>query len=141
MKIIFLDVDGVINCRKTTAQFRKTKRMGIDPILVDRLNTILSNVDAQIVLSSTWRLFKGWRDTFKFCKIDVTRIIDVTPKLNSIRGLEIKAWLDLHPEVTKYAIVDDDSDMLPAQMPNFFQTTWDDGLTDDIVSKIIAHLL
>jgi hypothetical protein len=33
-----------------------------------------------------------------------------------IRGEEIKAWLHQHPEVTRYAIVDDDSDMLPEQV-------------------------
>jgi membrane-bound lytic murein transglycosylase MltF len=42
--------------------------------------------------------------------------------------------------VERYAILDDDTDMLPEQLPNFFQTTWEEGLTEEIAEKVIAHL-
>jgi hypothetical protein len=59
-------------------------------------------------------------------------IIDMTPQAwepHQRRGHEIKAWLDDHIEVTHYAIVDDDCDMLPEQKPQFVQTFYEDGLT------------
>ena len=57
-----------------------------------------------------------------------------------VRGHEIQEWLDKHPEVTRYAILDDDSDMLPEQMPNFFKTTFQNGLIEDIAKKVTEHL-
>lgn len=64
------------------------------------------------------------------------------PMLDSlgVRGHEIQAWLDKHPEVEKYAILDDDSDMLPEQMPNFFKTTFQNGLLEETMYKVIKHL-
>jgi hypothetical protein len=70
----------------------------------------------------------------------VVRLLDKTPWLRGCRGDEIKAWLSEHPEVDKYAILDDDSDMLDEQLPNFFKTTFQDGLTDDIAEKVTEHL-
>lgn len=48
--------------------------------------------------------------------------------LDKVRGDEIAEWLSRHPEVTKYAIIDDDSDMLPEQMPHFVHTQAVDGI-------------
>ena len=56
----------------------------------------------------------------------------------SIRGEEIDEWLRLHPYVKKYAIVDDDSDMLPHQP--LFKTTWEEGLTEEVARRIEMHL-
>lgn len=56
-------------------------------------------------------------------------IIDSTPVLNGRRGHEIAHWLAAHPEVTTWAIVDDDSDMLPEQRHRFVQTDFSDGLS------------
>ena len=44
------------------------------------------------------------------------------------RGAEIKEWLDAHPEVTRYAIVDDSDDMGPL-VERLVQTKWETGLT------------
>lgn len=43
------------------------------------------------------------------------------------RGDEIVAWLAQHPEVVSYAIIDDDDNMLDAQMPYLVQTCRFDG--------------
>lgn len=89
--------------------------------------------------------------------------MDVTPYLPLSggaemceRGKEIKAWLDkwdegtlrnapkhtsiLNETVTAYAILDDDSDMLPEQMPNFFKTSWATGITEEIADAVEKHL-
>ena len=55
------------------------------------------------------------------------------------RGVEIFRWLARHPG-TAYAIVDDDSDMLPEQMPYFVQTQHDDGIEREHVERLVATL-
>jgi hypothetical protein len=58
------------------------------------------------------------------------------------RGKEIKAWLEAHPDVTRYAIVDDDNDMLPEQQEHYFKTSYyEDGITEKIGAEITEHLL
>lgn len=56
------------------------------------------------------------------------------------RGSEIKEWLDEHPEVTNYVIIDDDNDMLEEQEPYLVQTSWYDGINDYDVEKAIKIL-
>jgi hypothetical protein len=133
MKIIFLDIDGVLNCQKTTERFHGF--VSIDPKLVKRLNRILKETDAKIVLSSTWRLFEDNKEILEKTGI---KYIDVTPSFHGLRGEEINDWLSKHPEVDRYVILDDDSDMLPNQI--LFQTTWNDGLTLKIMHEVIKYL-
>lgn len=57
---------------------------------------------------------------------------------HTLRGDEINAWLKDHPEVTKYAILDDDCDFYDDQP--LFQTTFQYGLTDEIAEAVIKHL-
>lgn len=56
------------------------------------------------------------------------------------RGYEIDAWLDEHPEVTKYAIVDSDCDMGSWQLPYFVHTNCQAGITDNNVDELINIL-
>lgn len=136
MKVVFLDIDGVLNCAHTSARMRGL--IGIDPFLVSIFNKIILETDAKIVLSSSWRLF-----SLDEVKSVFPMLYDVTSSIRehgSVRGDEIQKWLDEHPEVERYAILDDDSDMLESQMPNFFQTTWKKGITKEIVDKVIKHL-
>ena len=133
LKIIFLDVDGVLNCKETINRYDGF--IGIDPFLVAIFNRIIFATDAKIVLSSTWRLGKFSRDEVRQRVMD---FIDVTPELKGVRGLEINTWLKDHPEVKKYAILDDEGDFLTGQP--LFQTTWEKGLTDEIANKVIKHL-
>lgn len=57
---------------------------------------------------------------------------------HELRGDEINDWLAKHPEVDKYAILDDDSDFYDDQP--LFKTTFKDGLTDEIAEAVIEHL-
>lgn len=134
IKVIFLDIDGVLNCKNTLYFFRGC--FGIDPYLVRILKRIISATNAKIVLSSTWRLDDPFREEIKRHGID---FLDITPKLDSIRGEEIKSWLENHPEVEQYIILDDDSDFLEEQP--LFQTSWDTGLTEKIADDAINYLL
>ena len=144
MKVLFLDIDGVVNCAKTTARYRGV--IGIDPHMAFLVGRIILNTDAKVVLSSSWR---GWRDGEDEIRKCVYDFIDVTPRLFShpaldqqpvVRGDEIRAWLDQHPKVEHYAILDDNSDMLPDQKSHLFKTEWEVGITPEISDKVIAYL-
>lgn len=50
-KIIFLDVDGVLNTATTN---------GLEPRLLDRMALLLRTHDATVVFSSTWRYSSSW---------------------------------------------------------------------------------
>lgn len=82
-----------------------------------------------IVVTSTWRLW----DNYKDCLIngglrEGIEVLGKTPSINDVpRGAEIKAYLDEHPEILYYVIVDDEADMLPEQMGHFIMTNGDTG--------------
>ncbi len=82
-----------------------------------------------IVVTSTWRL----DDNYKECLINGglrsgIEVLGRTPRFSGQpRGAEIKAYLDEHPEITHYVIVDDESDILPEQRGHFIKTNGDTG--------------
>lgn len=149
MKIIFLDIDGVLN-HEAFYKERYEKRYDegaiahpyseIDPKCVENLNTLCKESGAKVVISSTWR-----HSGLDYCK-DVLEfhgfngeIIDITPHSRcnmSLRGNEILQWIrDNHKLVgdyynfTEYVILDDDSDMLYWQRNNFLLIDRFVGLT------------
>lgn len=138
MDVIFLDIDGVVNNEETAKNNRGM--LGIDPYLAFLVGRIsLALPDVKFVLSSSWRCFPKGREQVEE---QVVPILGVTPILDiygKVRGDEIKAWLDSHPEVERYAILDDYDDMLPEQLPNLFRTTWQTGITPEIVQKVCDH--
>src|SRR5260370_34823589 len=106
MKIIFLDIDGVLNCDNTPNP-RKFPYI-IDKKLLARLKKLLDRTGAKVVLSSSWRcdptgLFapKHWGVPF----------IDVCPdKPQSPRPHAMLGWLSGHPQWTRYrAMADTDA--------------------------------
>jgi len=147
--VIFLDIDGVLNCQLF---YEKREDHGkevddIDPVRVGWLNELCKETDSVIVISSVWR-HRGidfLREKFK--EIGATfEIIGVTQgSSHAVRGVEIKKWLDdnclnlfgVHGhDFYRYAIIDDDSDMLLNQGPHFFQTDTYSGLTPNTCYKI-----
>lgn len=136
MKIIFLDIDGVLNCH--TTRERDGGYVGIDSRLVAILNRILEETGAYIVISSTWRKFENWEKSVEAGGI--RKVIGSTPRLDGkIRGEEVKAWLvEGHVSVSEYAVLDDDSDFLDGQP--LFKTENRRGLTPEIADAVIAHL-
>lgn len=137
MKILFLDVDGVLNYAGCAYMMPGTKMLGIDPKLVELVHHIVRETGCKIVLSSSWRLYKPDRD---YIMENIAGIIDVTPDKRGLtdRGCEVIAWMDEHPEVTTHAILDDDSDFHKEQP--LFLTKWDTGLTPEIAQLVIEHL-
>lgn len=143
-KILFLDIDGVVNCKNTTQRHRGF--IGIDPYMAFLVGKIVMYTGCEVVLSSSWRTFHD--DGVEEISKQVAKISDVTPPPwydrendhHSTRGEEIQAWLDKNPDVSVYAILDDDTNMLPNQLPNFFQTSWDTGITESVYEAVKRHL-
>ena len=148
MKALFLDCDGVIN---SASWFAKQKAKGwlglaeIDPDAVDRIRRVQEVTDAQIVLSSTWRLVPQFVTLLR--EVGKLEIDHMTPRCNDgHRASEILAWMDKYEEsgwpLDTFAIVDDDSDAgdHPILKPRFVQTTWQDGIQNEHVERLIELL-
>lgn len=157
MKIIFLDIDGVLNSGRSFIAFAKNSRAveheddpywykitkaTIDPVSVGLLNRVLEDFDAYFVLSSTHRMhFED--DANKLDKIRAymtnlgvlgERCLGFTPRLNAIRGIEIQDWLDQHAqryEDLHIIILDDSSDFLPEQMQFHVHCKGGHGITEE----------
>jgi hypothetical protein len=152
MKIIFLDIDGVLNSLSShmAVPANMGKLYSIDADKVAMLDRIVFETGARLVISSSWR--HSWESLGKIASM-VGEFIDITPyrvwnkelKQNASRGSEIDQWLATwyagsDDKITHYAILDDDTDMLEGQLPNFFRTTWEEGLNEEVALKVIAHL-
>jgi HAD domain in Swiss Army Knife RNA repair proteins len=134
MKVIFLDIDGVLNCENTPNP-RKFPYI-VDAALLGRLRQLLEQTGASVVLSSTWRydpagIFSATHYGIPF--------IDVTPDLpTEPRCKEILRWLRQNPEVSRYVVIDDEDDDLDG-LP-LFQPSSRIGLTDEIVAGAADYL-
>lgn len=134
MKVIFLDIDGVLNCRKTPNP-RKLPYV-VDPKLLRRFKRLLERTGAKVVLSSTWRYDPAGLFSARHWGIP---FIDVTPDMpKRPRCREILAWLQAHPKVKRYAVIDDEDDELD-ELP-LFQPSAATGLTQKIATGV-AHYL
>ena len=152
MKIIFLDIDGVLNYVGCKHKIREM--YFVDPKKLELLKKIIDETGAKIVLSSTWRI--GWidlknsEDTVNardfialrdVCREKGIEFISHTPNLNTKRGLEIKSWLSRWggESITEFVILDDDCDMKPF-MHKLVRTSFSKGLEQKHVNKAIKIL-
>lgn len=137
-RVLFLDVDGVLN-HSGSYTGNALGAQPIEPDAVALLNEVIDATGCYIVLSSSWRGMGELEDKLRACGAlrHVYPMDWRTPRLESVtkggvivatvRGNEIATWLQCHPDVERYAIVDDDSDMLPEQKPFFVQTSFTGG--------------
>lgn len=131
MRVLFLDIDGVLNSTRTSVAHggyphELTHTEAFDWVAIKLLQRLCDSSGIQVVLSSAWRLTHDHKDVAKAFDLP---IIDRTPSLLGCRGDEIQHWLDNHVEVTNYAILDDDPDMLESQEPHFIHTRGSEGMT------------
>lgn len=111
MKVLFLDIDGVLNPFGN----RATGDIFSSPCC-ESLNKIIREVsDLKIVISSAWRHWgvDYMRKVLENNKIEnaATIVVDITGEERGIRGYQIQCWLDRNPGVTNMVILDDNSDM------------------------------
>jgi HAD domain in Swiss Army Knife RNA repair proteins len=145
-KILFLDIDGVLNSEvyyKSTS-YSDSISGRFDPICVELIKKLVEEFSLRIVISSTWRY--GAADRL-IHELKNTNLIGYlyhewfTPVIHPAhRGTEIKLWLDLHPEVTDYIIIDDDENMLEEQIKRFVKTDLHEGMTEAHFNRVRAIL-
>lgn len=135
--ILFLDVDGVLNSNSSGLEHDKCML----------LKRIVDESGCKVVISSTWRTFSsGRRKLIRLAEDIGMEIISWTPDLrsrslmsNAVRGDEIQAWLNGHPEVERFVILDDDDDM--AHLKDHLVQTWfENGLTEEKANEAIYKL-
>lgn len=152
MKIIFLDIDGVLNVNRPE---RDDYGSLFHDEFVENLRKIIDATGAKIVISSTWRMsgYKIMKEMWASRKLP-GKIFDITPyHISRHRGQEIQDWIDcsdeFHEGIDRYVILDDDTDMMPHQIPYYVQTFDGDnfntgvegyGLTDECANKAIKIL-
>lgn len=148
--IIFLDIDGVL------VPFGDNVPMYpvFLPRCVEVLKSILSAVpSAKVVFSSTWRLpahvnrlHEQWTEHGfpESLAIDGTPDLRGEPDVSRLhrRGLEIQAWLDANPGVSRWVVIDDDKPAIAATLDceQCVFTSPDRGLTDDHAREVIRIL-
>jgi Swiss Army Knife RNA repair-like protein len=134
MKVIFFDIDGVLNCTDTPNP-RKFPYI-IDARLLRRFKRLLKQCKAKGVLASSWRVDPIGLLAAKHFNVP---FIDVCPDMPSEpRCVEIRAWLLEHSEVARYAVIDDEDDGLD-DMP-LFQPSRQTGLTPQIAKGVARYL-
>lgn len=132
MKVIFLDIDGVLN---VYCQGRDEYGCTFHKHFEDNLKWIIEETGAKIVISSTWRRdgLDVMQNLWKHRNLP-GEVIDITPTEVDVveygtcefydlvdRGHEIQQWINDH-NIDNYVIIDDDNDMLPSQRGNFVRT-------------------
>ncbi|WP_238885436.1 HAD domain-containing protein [Clostridium sp. YIM B02551] len=124
MKVIFLDIDGVLNSEEF---FLNNKNQVIDKNCVSILKNIVDTTGAVIVMSSGWKL---WFDDDMMpqddyskslyeilCEFDI-KLFGKTPDFSNeeiitrktfshVKAKEIKVWLNEHEDIDKYVVIDD----------------------------------
>ena len=116
MKLIFLDIDGVLNDIDSKSRCGIFK--GIDDDKVQRLKQIVDATDARIVLTSTWKTHwdknkdliedMGNYLNRKFKKQGL-RVIDKTTDDGIHRGAGIINYINnFHTEVESWIVIDDE---------------------------------
>lgn len=164
MKVIFLDVDGVLNSAKTILSDES-----LEGDLIRNLADIVKETGAKIILTSSWRISPSslrvlmdalmWFDlSISGCTqegVDIrdfehTRFEGITPTrryrspdtFTYDRGAEIAMWLLQHDfDVEKFVILDDAADdIINWFSKEFVEINFTKGLTKEDAAKAIKLL-
>lgn len=126
MKVIFLDVEGVLNTRETYERAYRLRGqtamidLELDSFRLEYLKTIIDETGAKIVLSSSFRYFfekkdgkllptnfKGKKLYDNFKKFGIEIYDTTVPKMGN-REEQIKEWLLNRDDIESFVIIDDD---------------------------------
>lgn len=146
MKVIFLDIDGVLNTQETFIKWKeKYKKTGIYDLEIDEyrikyLKDIIDRTKAKIVLSSSWRYFFKKENNLiipknsegvELCemlkKYDI-EIYDITKKNEYLtREEQIKAWINEN-NADSFIVIDDEKLDIENQIKTNFYLENNGGL-------------
>lgn len=115
------------------------------------LSNFCNEADVKICVSSVWKTNfsirdennkidrfcpEKWEDALQALGFKAGTYVGVTGHEAGCRGNQIEAWLERHPEVTDYAILDDDADMLSHQFKRFHFVDRYFGLSPNYLYRI-----
>lgn len=156
MKIVFLDIDGVLKTkqglRRAYANLGKFISDSWDEDAVRNLNKLIEDTGAKIVLTSSWRYgetVENLQQTLKKKGIQ-GNLIGKSPEIGEItdrtasnisRGHEIEAWLKQQTEEIQYVIIDDDPSLMPEQMRCAVICDMENGFADNAKYKLALTIL
>lgn len=153
-RVIFIDVDGVLN----DLQFDKQHDEMIDVKKVKILARIVETTKARIVLSSTWRYLKDCdkkkepqaANMWKYLNDTLAeygmKIADTTPVMDGNRPKEISEYLKKHKNLSWCSIEDDFSaadyekygiSEYLVQTKYFVDNSTDGGLKEEHIEKVV----
>lgn len=152
MKIIFLDIDGVLNSHNSGIK-NAGSLIVFSAEAVDTLNSVINDTGAVIVVSSSWRcsyIQEGMQELLTSKGINC-KVVGMTPDLTTQdsatnlhiavpRGEEILAWLRQTKEYVESICIIDDGDDMQSLRNKLVQTTWDSGLLRAHTNKIKEKL-
>ena len=163
VRVIFLDIDGVLNSnfRNENQQTEISDGRLIDIEKIRLLSTLVKNTNAKIILHSGWKFWfdsalhplrKEAENLKKLLGQEDLMIEDVTPdysteeirkskKFSLVKASEILAWLDEHKAVDKWIVIDDLDLHNPEIETHQLKTDPHIGLTSDDVRKAESMLL
>ena len=109
MKVIFLDVDGVLN---NDGYFERTKnekqnRIELDDENIKCLKEIIDLTGAKVVVTSTWKELRIYNELISYLKNFGIEVYDKTVHMSYNRGDEIREYLSTH-EIDNFIILDDE---------------------------------
>ena len=161
-KIIFLDIDGVLNSNfwNDSHQMEISDGKLIDSEKVKLLAELIETTDSEIVLHSGWRFWfdeniKPLRDEARHLEFLLARhglkISGITPdlsddeikrtkKFSKVKAREILLWLDNNPQVENWLVLDDLD--LHNEIIAEHQVMTDSavGMTEEDVDKAVGFL-
>ena len=155
MKVIFLDIDGVLVTRNSIKyqyiNFPDETSIRFSKKAAKNLNKLIRLTGAKIVISSTWRLFHSLEELQKiFVKqqikgqiISTTSIDKATVEEDIPRGQKIADWLVQNHDVKQYVIIDDDvqADCIQFHPFNCVETSYKRGFSpEDRFNEALAIL-
>ena len=141
MKIIFLNIDGVLSNDNHTYHYGNNY---IDDNLLNLFAAVVKSTSSEVVLSSIWKNSTNKVSSLisKLSKYNI-KILEIISPLgqNWINpSEEIKKWLQNHPQVTKYVIIDNSLELFDSFKENLFATDPELGITEVLALDIIDHM-
>lgn len=155
MKLIFCDVDGVMNRfppkegdhkswpPKTTTEVVTAKSLGWLPEPVSIIRDFVNIHGCSIVITSTWRHHMSPRQFEEGLGIPRGSVIGMTKSLIDGRGKEIIQWRKEFDHHGPFVIIDDDMfdiDCHPSLKQHCVKTQTHVGLTAKHIPKIVEVL-
>lgn len=143
-RILFLDIDGVLNSEEYYKNCNNSSEniSRFDSSSVSLIKSLIEEFSLKIVISSTWRYGAVDRLMHELKRNKLMNYLYpdwFTPVIHPAhRGTEVKLWLDLHPEVSDYIIIDDDDNILEEQKINYVKTSLHSGMKNEHYNRVRA---